>query len=276
MSKLVYSEKIRTQIETFQEHLPHALLISGDPGTGTTTIALSLAGRQLASITSPTDVSGNDDLSAKGIIRVDQIHQLAQHARGRSRERRVYVIDHADRMNTRAQAAFLKLLEEPSLSVSFVLIAHETTALLPTILSRVQRLRVARLSDSDSNLLLDDLRVYDATKRQQLLYLAAGRPAEIVRLAGDDEYFSRQAAFIGVAKTMLEGQPYAKVLALQPYLQDRGQALQLLETLRTILLHSIALRPSHELITRADDVARVYQRIAANGSIRLQLMTLVV
>jgi DNA polymerase-3 subunit delta' len=67
--------------------------------------------------------------------------------------RKVFVIGDAERLvpQTGAEAAanaLLKALEEPPADTVFVLTSSEPDALLPTILSRVVRVRVARNADS--------------------------------------------------------------------------------------------------------------------------------
>ena len=67
--------------------------------------------------------------------------------------RKVFVIGDAERLVPQAGAeaaanALLKALEEPPANTVFVLTATAPEALLPTILSRVVRVRVARLADS--------------------------------------------------------------------------------------------------------------------------------
>lgn len=51
-------------------------------------------------------------------------------------DRKVYIIDPADKMNPQAQNALLKVLEEPPGFTSFLLIAENTSALLETVRSR--------------------------------------------------------------------------------------------------------------------------------------------
>ncbi len=54
-------------------------------------------------------------------------------------ERKVYIIDQADRMNQQAQNALLKALEDPPGHACFILCAASTDALLPTVRSRCVR-----------------------------------------------------------------------------------------------------------------------------------------
>jgi len=67
--------------------------------------------------------------------------------------RKVFIIGDADRLvpqaaNPEAANALLKALEEPPANTVFVLTTADGAAILPTILSRVVRVRVPRLSDS--------------------------------------------------------------------------------------------------------------------------------
>jgi DNA polymerase III delta subunit-like protein len=57
-------------------------------------------------------------------------------------DRRVVVIEHADRANEQIQNALLKTLEEPTDRHLFILVADEPSRLLPTIRSRAQPMRI--------------------------------------------------------------------------------------------------------------------------------------
>lgn len=71
-------------------------------------------------------------------IGVDQIRQLSRDAvvLPNEAERKVYIIEDADRMNAAAQNAALKLLEEPPKGVMFLLCVENAQLLLPTVRSR--------------------------------------------------------------------------------------------------------------------------------------------
>ena len=56
-------------------------------------------------------------------------------------ERKVFILREADTMNPNAQNAFLKLLEEPPRSASFILAVRNPAQLLPTVRSRCELLR---------------------------------------------------------------------------------------------------------------------------------------
>jgi DNA polymerase III delta prime subunit len=60
-------------------------------------------------------------------------------------ERRVVVVERADRAGEQIQNALLKTLEEPTDRHTFILVADEPSRLLPTIRSRSQPLRIGRV-----------------------------------------------------------------------------------------------------------------------------------
>ncbi len=64
-------------------------------------------------------------------------------------DRRVVVIEQADRANEQAQNALLKVLEEPAPRQMFILVADDASLLLPTIRSRSQSLRVGAVPRAD-------------------------------------------------------------------------------------------------------------------------------
>jgi hypothetical protein len=57
-------------------------------------------------------------------------------------DRRVVLVEHADGANEQTQNALLKVLEEPTIRHTFILVADEPARLLPTIRSRCQPLRI--------------------------------------------------------------------------------------------------------------------------------------
>jgi DNA polymerase-3 subunit delta' len=88
------------------------------------------------------DITVLDRLPDKREILVDQIRSLREDAiiLPNEADRKVYIIQHADAMNTAAQNAILKLLEEPPSSVSIILEADNPVALLSTVRSRCAEL----------------------------------------------------------------------------------------------------------------------------------------
>ncbi|MEA1997409.1 MAG: AAA family ATPase, partial [Gemmatimonadota bacterium] len=74
------------------------------------------------------------------------IHSIRAEAAKSSYEgrRKVFIITGADRLRIEASNAFLKLLEEPRRDVTLILCTDRPSSLIPTILSRCQRLQITR------------------------------------------------------------------------------------------------------------------------------------
>jgi DNA polymerase-3 subunit delta' len=84
-----------------------------------------------------------------GPIKIDQIRELQNHSylTPQRAVHRLIVIESADRMNTAAANALLKILEEPAPHTLFLLMAQQLSTVLPTILSRCQVIRFSIQTD---------------------------------------------------------------------------------------------------------------------------------
>ncbi|MDG2990020.1 DNA polymerase III subunit delta' [Candidatus Synechococcus calcipolaris G9] len=112
-------------------------------------------------------------------IRLDQIRQLGQHL-GRpplSAPRSLVVIDQAETMAEGAANGLLKTLEEPG-RATIILIAPSDTALLPTLVSRCQKVPFYRLSHRDLERVLSQVAPPEFIQADHpyLMDLAAGSP----------------------------------------------------------------------------------------------------
>lgn len=90
-------------------------------------------------------------------------------------DRRIAIIDDADKMNAESANALLKTLEEPSANYLMILIASELDAILPTIRSRCQSIRFGCLSDEDVAALLVQQQLTESEEQAiQVARLAEG------------------------------------------------------------------------------------------------------
>lgn len=98
-------------------------------------------------------------------------------------ERRIVLVEHADRANEQVQNALLKALEEPTDRHTFVLVADEPSRLLPTIRSRCQSLRIGPIARDELLGLLAGRRSLPADQAETLATLANGLPGLALRYA---------------------------------------------------------------------------------------------
>jgi DNA polymerase-3 subunit delta' len=93
----------------------------------------------------------------------------------------------ADRFSEPAAQAFLKTLEEPEADTIFILCTESPQALLPTILSRCQKVRFAPLSRKDVGEALVLRLGLSPEKARPLVALANGSLGRALALASEDQ-----------------------------------------------------------------------------------------
>jgi DNA polymerase-3 subunit delta' len=89
-------------------------------------------------------------------------------------ERKVFILDCADKMSAEAANAILHLLEEPPPQVVIILVSSHPSMLLPTIVSRCRPLRFSPASEKQVEEVLRKLGA-DEAKARSLAVLSAGR-----------------------------------------------------------------------------------------------------
>lgn len=274
MNKPVLHPQSQDHLASVLKDMPQSLLIAGQPGIGLKTIgqfiASSLGILPLIILPEKNDKIDEDS----GVVGVDTIRRLYTDTRTKTQagSEHLVIIHQADRMTRQAQNAFLKLLEEPNTYTRFVLTSNHPSELLPTVMSRLQKVIIRPITTKQSNQLLDTLGLKDEVKRRQLLFAAEGLPAELTRLANDEDYFNNRADVIRDARTILQDKPYQRLMIIQKYKDDRHAALSLLSDTETLLYKGMVEKPSKDMLKRISSVLKARQRLEGNGNIRLALL----
>lgn len=96
---------------------------------------------------------------------------------GKTRADKVFIVDEAEFLQTRAQDAMLKTLEEPPPGTVFILVTAGEDRMSPTVRSRCQRVVFAPLDDKAMRKWIDaNLEVGDAKQRDWLIRFSGGSP----------------------------------------------------------------------------------------------------
>ncbi|MFW2403178.1 MAG: hypothetical protein ACN4GT_00340 [Gammaproteobacteria bacterium] len=188
-----------------RDQLPHGLLIHGPAGTGRRLLALTIAARLLeidlesdAACVVPGVLVDEDsaphhpDFSLvqpppdKRVIPIDRIRELIAFLNLTSHQSgyKSVLLNPAHAMNHHSANSLLKTLEEPPGSSSIVLVTDTLSRLMPTIVSRCHRVRVALPTEAEA---LDWLETRgESGNWGALLNLAGGAPIRALEYAQSD------------------------------------------------------------------------------------------
>lgn len=275
MIDIVLHKGDQRQFDALVSDLPQAVLLTGPDGFGLNAVAFAIS-EAMNTIPVVLDPEKDDSVDVeKGSISIEMIRRLYDWTKTTELKHRVIIINYAEKMGIPAQNAFLKLLEEPSVNTHFILVANDPSKLLPTIHSRAQTFELRSISIEQSEKILDDYKVSNAQKRAQLLFMASGLPGELGQLIIDEDYFQTRADIVRSAREYLQGSTYDRMKIAQQYKDDRNKALLLLSDVLKLLQRNVESGKT-ELIPKINEVLKAYDRIEANGNIRLQLASVMV
>jgi DNA polymerase-3 subunit delta' len=185
-------------------HVPHAYLFEGPDGVGKRAAAYGLA----LALTCPVepgegcgtcescrriDAGLHPDVpifaAETAQIVIEQAQVIVAMAAGRPHEApaRVIIIDDADRLNVNAANCLLKTLEEPSAGTHIVLVTSAPDRILPTIRSRVQRIRFRALPAEALVALLTSAHAVDARRAAIAAALSDGSVTRALRAVGAED-----------------------------------------------------------------------------------------
>jgi len=175
-------------------------------------------------------------LDSKTEIGIDDIRGLQRIANLPPYEGKckVFIIDDAEYLSTEAANSLLKILEEPPQSVVWLLLVAEEEHLLPTIISRCQRLELKPVpSEQVQETLINSYKV-EANRAKLLAQLCRGRLGWALSALANDDIFEQRSQRIDRLVSLLTaslGQrfAYAQELANQ-FSQNRRAGAEIIET----------------------------------------------
>jgi DNA polymerase-3 subunit delta' len=193
--------------------------------------------------------------------------------------RKVFIVGDAERLIPQrgmedAANALLKALEEPPADTVLVLTAADPDALLPTILSRVVRVRIARLADSVvTGFAQKVLGMEGKTELAQRVSAAEGCIGRLLATESDSGAGSRRATELLEAGRQGAATLYALALSQMPF-QARGGFTEMLDALAGRLRAEVKSGGETQKLIEA--IARVMDaRELAQGNVNPQLVTAV-
>jgi DNA polymerase-3 subunit delta' len=202
--------------------IAHAYLLVGPRHVGKGTLAINLA--QALNCNSPEVPCGECrscqriregkhvdvtpiGLDSKTEIGIDDIRGLQRLANLPPYEGKckVFIIDEAECLSTEAANSLLKILEEPPPRVVWLLLAAEEERLLPTIVSRCQRLELKPVPSERVQEILVNLHDVDADKAKLLTQLCHGRLGWALSALADRDILEQRSQRIDRLVSLLTG-----------------------------------------------------------------------
>jgi len=192
--------------------------------------------RQMAKGLHPDLIRIEPDPGRKsGTISVAQARELIRQVRLRpySARRRTVIIDPVDMLVPQASNALLKTLEEPPEGTGFILVTSRVSSLLPTVLSRSQRVRFRAAPETELVPWLAERGVQDPVR---VARLSMGCPGQALALAdgGLAEMDEARSTLVGLVEGSLRDR-HATLDKLARRKESKREVLELLDALEVLL-----------------------------------------
>jgi DNA polymerase-3 subunit delta' len=234
---LIIHPSTKLQFNQIVQNSGHALIVIGSDGIGKTAISQML-------ITALLDIS-IDKLGShpyylqispeSNTISIDTAREIKHFFElktiGTKRIRRCVLIEHAECLTVEAQNALLKTIEEPPLDSIIVLTVGHEQLLLPTIISRLQRLTVHRPKYDVTEKYFSNI-INNPKKVSTALAMSNGLPGLMHAILFSEEH----PLLLGIeqAKSFLKASRFTRLTLIDEYAKQKENLLMFLQALLRI------------------------------------------
>ncbi len=158
-----------------------------------------------------------------------------------SGERKVYIFDDCDRMDSRAQNILLKIIEEPPAFTYFIFTAAARQALLPTIISRLVPFGICHCTEKEALEALSVLGFHEADA-MEAVNAFHGNIGKCISYINDEETRQLVSLTKEAIRCIIDKREYDLLKAFFTVGTDRDTAYALLGSLEQVFRDAAALK----------------------------------
>lgn len=289
MLNIIGHENVKQKLKKIitSNSVSHAYLFSGKDGIGKKALAIEFAKSVMCNDSTQFEYCGKCEVCltfenendfkiiepTKNVIKVDEIRNFCSELflKPTRASHKFFIIDDADCMNEQAQNALLKVLEEPPLYATIILVASNKEKLLNTIKSRVVEIQFDSLSDTEIENILKSQNI---EYTEDAIKYANGSYKKALDFVNDDLFdIAKDVAKVLESKDFLMVNRKFEEIKSDKKLKPNIEAI--LEKVMQIFFIKFKTEKNYEYRT-IEKLEETIQKIKRNGNVDLALDSLMV